>query len=89
MRIRVLAMLVTTAVLTAAPAGAQTYGGNAPFCLHRYYPDGGDNIDCGYSTMAQCNATASGLPATCMTNPYFASAQVPREPAYRQPRRAR
>ena len=88
MRIAALAMLATTAVLTAAPARAQTYGGNAPFCLHRWYPDGGDNIDCGYHTMAQCNATASGLPATC-SNPYFAGAQVPREPAYRQPRRAR
>ena len=88
MRIPALAILATTAVLTAAPAQAQRYGGNAPICLHQWYEYGSSSIYCGYSSMAQCNATASGLAAMCMTNPYFAAAQVPREPAYPQPRRA-
>lgn len=88
MRIRALAILATIAGLTAAPALAQTYGGNAPICLHRWYWGGGDAFYCDYNSMAQCHATASGLPAMCVTNPYFANAQVPREPANRQPRRA-
>jgi hypothetical protein len=88
MRIPALAILATIAVLTAAPAQAQRYNGNAPICLQRWYWGGSDTIYCGYSSMAQCHATASGLAAMCITNPYFANEQVPREPAYRQPRRA-
>ena len=88
MRILALAILATIAVLTAAPARAQTYGGNAPICLHQWYWGGGDTYYCEYSSMAQCQATASGLPAQCVTNPYFVNAPVPREPAYRQRRRA-
>ena len=88
MRIPALAILATIAVLTAAPARAQTYGGNAPICLYQWYEYGSATINCDYSSMAQCTATASGLPAMCITNPYFANAQAPREPAYRQPRRA-
>ena len=88
MRLAALAILATTAVLTAMPAQAQTYGGNAPICLHRIYWGGGDAYYCSYATMAQCQATASGLPASCIENPYFANAQVPRGRAYRQPRGA-
>jgi len=89
MRIPAFAILATIAVLTAAPARAQTFGGNAPFCLqHWHWGGGGGTIYCGYSSMAQCHANASGLSAMCVTNPYFANAQVPREPAYRRPRRA-
>jgi hypothetical protein len=74
--------------LTAAPARAQTYGGNAPICLHRWYWGGGETFYCGYSSMAQCHATASGLPAMCITNPYFANPQVPRELVQVQPVRS-
>ena len=83
MRIPAFAILATIAVLTATPAQA------APFCLqHWHWGGGGGTIYCGYSSMAQCHATASGLAAMCLTNPYFANAQAPREPAYRHPRRA-
>jgi hypothetical protein len=89
MRISALAILATIAVLTAsAPARAQTYNGNAPICLHQWYWGGSDSFYCGYTSLAQCNATASGLSAMCVTNPYFAGAQEPRERVYRQPRRA-
>ena len=85
MRIPVLAILATTAALTAfAPAEAQTFGGNYPVCLQLYLRDGARNIECSYNTMEQCQATASGLSATCLMNPYYSNA---REPAYRQPRR--
>ena len=88
MRISAMAILAAIAVLTTLPAQAQTYGGNGPVCLHQWYWGGSDTYYCGYVSMDQCNATASGLPAMCVINPYFANAQMPREPAYRQPRRA-
>ncbi len=87
MRVLALSILTIFAVLTAAPADAQTYGGNGPICLERYQWGGSRSIYCDYSSMAQCQATASGLSAMCVTNPYYANAQVPREPAYRQRRR--
>ena len=87
MRIPALAILTLFAVLSAVPAKAQTYGGNGPICLERYQWGGSRNIYCEYSSMAQCQATASGLSATCSMNPYYSNAREPREPAYRQPRR--
>ena len=88
MRILALAVLTIIAGLMSAPAQAQRYGGNGPVCLHKYYWNGGDSYDCSYTSMAQCAATASGLAATCGSNPYYANAHTPREPDYRRPRRA-
>jgi Tfp pilus assembly protein PilV len=85
MRVLALAILTTFTVLTAAPADAQTYG-NGPICLTYYQWGGSRSIDCGYSSIAQCQATASGLSATCDINPYYANARVP-EPGSRRPRR--
>ena len=87
MRVLAPAILTTFAVLAAAPANAQTYGGGGPVCLEYYQWGGGRSVDCSYSSMAQCQATASGLSATCSLNPYLSNAQAPRDPAYRQPRR--
>ena len=87
MRVLALSILTIFAVLTAAPADAQTYGGNGPICLERYQWGGSRSIYCDYSSMAQCQATASGLSATCDLNPYNANARVPTEPGYRRPRR--
>lgn len=85
MRIPVLAILTIFAALTAsAPAKAQTFGGNYPVCIQMYLRDGARNIECSYNTMEQCQATASGLSATCLLNPYVRQS---REPAYPQPRR--
>ena len=50
------------------PAMAQTYDPNYPVCL-QYARDG--YIDCSFSSIPQCNATASGRGATCYANPYF------------------
>jgi hypothetical protein len=60
-------------ILAAAPAEAQTYGGNHPVCLQTYGIDGGE-IDCSYASMDQCRASASGRAAQCITNPYFSAA---------------
>jgi hypothetical protein len=85
MRIPALAILTVATVLTAAPARAQMYDPNFPVCLQTYGQEGG-NIECGYTSLSQCAASASGRAAQCITNPYFASAQAPRDPRYRRPR---
>lgn len=82
MRIPALAISIIAAVLTAAPAPAQTYDPKYPVCLQTY-GIGGGYIDCSYTSLAQCKATASGLPAQCITNPYFASAQTLAGPRHR------
>jgi Tfp pilus assembly protein PilV len=87
MRVLALAILTMFVALATAPADAQTFGGNGPYCMEYYQWGGSRNIDCSYSTIAQCQATASGLSAMCLTNPYYANAQVPRDPAYRRSRR--
>src|ERR1700755_519929 len=85
MRTLPLAIFLIGMVSAAGPARTQTYNLNYPVCLRSYglYVV---NIDCSYTSLHQCNASASGLAAQCLTNPYFASA---REPAgYRRHRRA-
>ena len=83
MRILALAALLFT-VSAAAPVAAQTFGGSGPYCMEYYQWGGSRNIDCSYSTIAQCQSTASGLSAMCLSNPNYANAQVPRERAYRR-----
>jgi hypothetical protein len=72
---RTLAGLILAIALTlaAVPAQTQTYDPNYPICLQTYGL-GGNSIDCGYTSMDQCRLSASGLPAQCITNPYFAGA---------------
>jgi hypothetical protein len=70
-----LAVLTVAAVMTAAPARGQTYDPAWPVCLQTY-GIGGGNIACGYTSLAQCNATASGRAAQCIANPYYAGGQV-------------
>jgi len=84
MRIPV-AILTTATVLTAAPVRAQTYDPNYPVCLQTY-GIGGGYIECGYTSLAQCVQSASGIAAQCISNPYFASPQVPAGPHYRRHR---
>jgi hypothetical protein len=71
MRVLALAVLAIGAASAAAPAQAQTYAG-APICLHVYGPV--TYYECRYTSLAQCNATASGRAAQCVVNPYYANA---------------
>ena len=69
-------------VSVAGPAAAQTYDPDYPVCLHvygliTYY-------ECRYMSLAQCNVSASGRVTQCVLNPYFATAQVPVQRAYRR-----
>ena len=84
MRMLALTILAIATVPLAAPATAQTYAPNYPVCLHVYGPV--SYYECRYSSLAQCNATASGRAAQCISNPNFANAE---EPMGRPSRRSR
>ena len=70
---RVLACIFLTIImaLAATPLRAQTYDPNYPVCIQTY-TIGGGSIDCSFTSLAQCAASASGRPAQCYNNPYFA-----------------
>lgn len=75
MRRIVLALLTVASTCAfdsaAAPSRAQTYAPDYPVCLHVY---GRINYyECRYTSLPQCNASASGRAAQCVVNPYFAS----------------
>jgi len=74
-------ILATGIMLVPAPVQAQTYDPNFPVCLQAYGGQG-DYIDCSYTSLAQCNATASGRGAQCVINPFFTS-----RPSEGRPRR--
>jgi hypothetical protein len=66
------AILALAMAVIATPVQAQTYDPNYPVCMHVYGELEGDRMDCIFTSLAQCAATASGRPATCLINPYFA-----------------
>jgi Protein of unknown function (DUF3551) len=72
MRMFALAALAIAAASVGAPAQAQTYDPNYPVCLHVYGPI--NYYECSYTSLGQCNASASGRAAQCVTNPYVANA---------------
>ena len=84
MRILALAIFAIAAASLAGPAAAQTYAPGYPVCLHVWGP--ANYYECRYTSMAQCNASASGRAAQCMLNPNFANAEQPLDP---RPRRHR
>ena len=68
----VLAIPAIAAVSAASPAGAQTYDPRYPVCLQVYQGWNDYYYECGYTSIAQCNASASGRTAQCIVNPYYA-----------------
>ena len=84
MRILALMMLTFAAVVTAAPARAQTYDPRYPVCIEIYDSDG-RRIQCGFDSLAQCAASASGMSAQCVTNPFFGGARTAAGPRPRGP----
>jgi hypothetical protein len=69
--------ILSIAAIYGAPAQAQTYAPGYPVCLQSYGITG-NAIDCSYTSMDQCRASASGRAAQCISNPYFAAAPVRR-----------
>ncbi len=80
---RILALAIfAIGMLSIAPATAQTYDPAYPVCLHVY---GRLNYyECRYTSLPQCNASASGRAAQCDINPYFASGEATWKRHYRR-----
>jgi hypothetical protein len=87
MRHLALAALAFGTAFTATQASAQTYGSGYPVCRHVHGP--ATYYECPYTSIAQCNATASGRAAQCVVNPFGANAGMDEPPLrYRHYRRA-
>ncbi len=61
-------------LLALAPAPAQTYDPSFPVCMHVFGELEGERMDCIFTSLAQCAASASGRPAMCLVNPNYAYA---------------
>jgi hypothetical protein len=75
--------LVTAGAVSAAaamPVAARDF----PYCIKGCDFGAGD---CSFSSLAQCQATASGRDATCAANPYFNAKADMRTDRSRQHRR--
>ena len=83
MRMVALAILTMATVLAAPSARAQTYDPAYPVCLQVYQGMTDFYFECAYTSLAQCNASASGRAASCVVNPYYAG------PKGRRDRRSR
>jgi hypothetical protein len=68
----VFAIVALATALMATSVQAQMYDPKYPVCMHVYGELEGERMDCIFTSLAQCAATASGRPATCLINPYFA-----------------
>ncbi|MGH6715792.1 MAG: DUF3551 domain-containing protein [Bradyrhizobium sp.] len=86
MRSLVSAIVVVGTLLALAPASAQTYDPNYPVCMHVYGALEGDRLDCEFTSLAQCAASAAARPATCLINPYYAYARRTPDRSYRRRR---
>jgi hypothetical protein len=75
MRIAALAILTIATAWTMVGSRAQTYDPAYPVCLHVY--GRANYYECRYTSLPQCNATASGRAAQCVINPFFATARGP------------
>jgi Protein of unknown function (DUF3551) len=80
MRVVTLTIVAIATLAAAAPAHAQTYSPDYPVCMHVWGP--ANYYECQYTSLQQCNATASGRFAQCMVNPYFANAYQPTRPRH-------
>jgi hypothetical protein len=87
MRNLVLPILAVGAVYAAAPSQAQTYDPNYPICLQIYDDMVHYYFDCSYTSMAQCQASASGRAAQCVVNPFPAKAYKRPGPRHKRSRR--
>jgi Protein of unknown function (DUF3551) len=68
------------ATSAAIPVPALAFDQTSPVCLRVYQSMVDFYDECGYTSMAQCQATASGRSAQCLENPYYT-------PQYRQTHR--
>ncbi|QOZ34192.1 DUF3551 domain-containing protein [Bradyrhizobium sp. CCBAU 53421] len=72
--------ILALSTIATAPANAQKYYSTSPVCKTNYRW-GGEDTDCGYTSLEQCRASASGLAAMCINNPYYAGPPTDRRPS--------
>lgn len=77
MRIWILPALAIGAILAGVPSRAQTYDPSYPVCLQIYDDMVHYSFECRYTSIAQCQASASGRAAQCVVNPFFQPRRVP------------
>ena len=77
MRVLALAILTISAASVTSSARAQTYDPAFPVCMH-VFTRGFNYYDCSYTSLPQCNVSASGRAAQCDINPYYAGATGPK-----------
>jgi hypothetical protein len=76
-----LALVFVSGSAMLTPADAQAYDPRYPVCMKLF---GGGRfgegawIDCSFTSLEQCRASASGRAAMCDPNPYFAPPPAPR-----------
>ncbi|WP_309144842.1 DUF3551 domain-containing protein [Bradyrhizobium sp. CCGUVB14] len=70
-------LIIWIAMSASAPAVAQRFGGHHPICLQKWEWGGASSISCQYDSWEACKATAAGLSATCLVNPYAPPASPP------------
>jgi Protein of unknown function (DUF3551) len=73
MRALIGTILAMGTMLATAPVQAQMYDPRYPVCVQVATIDG-SSFGCGYGTLAQCQASASGRGAQCFANPYYVPA---------------
>ncbi|MGY4472907.1 DUF3551 domain-containing protein [Bradyrhizobium sp. USDA 3364] len=83
------AIIAAIGVCLAGSAGAQMYDPKYPVCMEVY--EGRltpEYVDCSFTSLPQCQATASGRSATCSANPFYKGPRTPpKEPGHRQRQR--
>ncbi|MGE5157396.1 MAG: DUF3551 domain-containing protein [Gemmatimonas sp.] len=87
MRFLLLFLAAAGTLAVTAPSQAQTYDPNYPICLQIYDDMVHYYFECAYTSMAQCQASASGRAAQCIVNPYFAKPIVKRAPRHKRSHR--
>jgi hypothetical protein len=75
---RIFAVLALATAFAVPAAQAQMYNPDYPVCLHVFGSLDGERMDCIFTSIPQCQATASGRSAMCLINPYFAGRPVRR-----------
>lgn len=65
------AALTLLGAFSAAPASAQTYDPKYPVCLQVYTGRMDYYFECAYTSLPQCQMSASGRAASCVVNPYY------------------
>jgi len=68
----IFSILALAMALVATSARAQMYDPRYPVCVHVFGDLEGDRMDCIFTSLPQCTATATGRSAMCLVNPYFA-----------------